>query len=176
MPDISREYQEQLQSDRNRQEAAAREDRKRREDAAKQSERHQKNAETANAVKNLAQTVTPMGVFSLMKQASLLKDIPFVCAFGAAILKDISDLVFNETVILGFLFSILCSIFIFMMILLAGSGKKGKAASKIVAKTFTLLGGGLADSLPGLGFLPIETLTVLILYMLVLSERANARE
>jgi len=126
-----------------------------------------------DTAKNLSKVATPMGVFSLLKHVNLLKDMPFVCAGGFALLKDFLDLIFNETVILGILFSVLCSIFIFMMLLLAGSNGKRKAASGFM-KGIVLVGGGVIDSLPGLGFAPIETMTVAIIYMLVLADRANA--
>jgi len=177
MPDIGQNHQQALEDarrqDQERQQPSnAREKYNRSFD---NDRKRQKNAETANTVKNLAKAVTPMGVFSLLKHANLLKDMPFVCAFGFAILKDILDLVFNETIILGALFSIFCSIFIFMMLLLAGSNGKRKLASGFL-KTGLLIGGGVADSLPGLGFLPIETITVFAIYILVLSERANAEK
>jgi hypothetical protein len=128
-----------------------------------------------STAKNMSKIATPTGVFSLLKQANLLKDMPFICAAGFALLKDILDLVFNETVILGILFSILCSIFIFLMLLLAGSNGKRKAASGLI-KGVVLVGGGVVDSLPGLGFAPVETMTVAIIYMLVLADRANAKK
>lgn len=126
-----------------------------------------------DSAKNLAKSATPMGFFSLLKQVNLLRDMPFFCAFGFAILKDLLDLVFAPTVILSILFSILCSIFIFMMLMLAGSSGKRKGAKGFIKKAITLAGGGIADSIPGIDFLPIETVTVGIIYFMALSERAN---
>ncbi|HPN54625.1 MAG TPA: hypothetical protein PLB52_01700 [Candidatus Moranbacteria bacterium] len=126
----------------------------------------------SKAIKNLA---TPTGVFAALKHVDFLKDMPFIAAAMFALLKDILDFIFNETIILGMLFSILCSIFIFMMLWLAGSSRKQKRAKGFVKKAVILIGGGIADSLPGLGFLPIETLTVFLIYITVLSERASEK-
>lgn len=128
------------------------------------------------AAGNLPKAKTPWGFFSLLKHASLLKDMPFVSAFGFAILKDITDFIFNETVILGIVFSIICSIFIFMMLLLVGSGSKRGSANGLLKKGGVLMVGGVVDSLPGLGFFPTETATVLTVYLMTLQERANAEE
>ena len=136
-------------------------------DARKQQSSNS-NIDTA---KNLAKTATPMGFFSALKKVDFLKDIPFFCAFGFAILKDLLDLVFAETFILSILFSILCSIFIFMMLMLAGSSGKRKGTQGLVKKSLTLIGGGVMDSIPGLDFLPIETVTVGIIYYMALAER-----
>ena len=126
-----------------------------------------------NDAKNLAKAATPAGAFSALKQANLLKDMPFICAFGFAILKDLLDLVFAPTIILSMLFSILCSIFIFMMLMLAGSSGKRKGAQSLIKKGIPLISGGIMDSIPGLDFLPIETVTVGIIYYMALSERAD---
>jgi hypothetical protein len=117
--------------------------------------------------------LTPTGFFAALKQASLLKDMPFVCACGFAILKDLLDFVTFETVILPIVFSILCSIFIFMMLMLAHATEKRKTANRFITRFFVIAGGGLLDSLPGIDFLPIETITVFIIYIMVLFERAN---
>ena len=135
--------------------------------------RQEKPSSSVDTAKNLSKMATPAGAFSALKQVNLLKDMPFVCAFGFAILKDILDLVFAPTIILSMVFSILCSIFIFMMLLLAGSSGKRKAASGFM-KGGILIGGGIADSIPGVDFFPVETITVGIIYFMTLSERASA--
>lgn len=125
-----------------------------------------------DTAKNLSKAATPMGFFSLLTKASIFKDLPFACAYCFAILKDSLDLVFGITVIVPILFSIFCSIFIYMMMLLAGStGKKNSIVRSL--KWIVLIGGGLADSFPGAAFFPIATLTVTIIYVLTLSERSN---
>ena len=136
-------------------------------DARKQ----QPSGNNADTAKNLAKAATPMGAFSALKKIDFLKDMPYFCAFGFAILKDILDFVFAETVILSILFSILCSIFIFMMLMLAGSSGKRKGTQGLVKKSLTLIGGGVIDSVPGVDFLPVETVTVGIIYYMALAER-----
>jgi len=114
-------------------------------------------------------------VFSL-KEVDFSSDMPLFAAFGAALLKDLLDLVDFETVILPMLFSVLCSIFIFMMLLLAKALEKRKVASRLIVKGLTILGGSLADGIPGLSFFPIETITMSVIYFMVLYERAKAKE
>jgi hypothetical protein len=118
-----------------------------------------------------AKLATPVGAISLMKKINLFSDMPYVMAMGAALLKDLIDLLASETVIFGVLFSVLCSIFIFMMMLLVGSGGKKKQAKGFLKKILTLVAGGVADAVPFLGWIPIETATVAIIYVMVLMER-----
>ena len=63
-----------------------------------------------------------------------------------------------------------------MMLLLAGSSGKKKGASKFIQKGLAILGGGIADSIPGLDFLPIETISVLAVYYMTLVERKDAAQ
>jgi len=114
-----------------------------------------------------------------LKQVDFLKDVPFFCAFGFAILKDILDIVFALTgvlIILSMLLSILCSIFIFMMLLLTGSSGKQGVAKGLAKKGLSIIGGGLIDLIPGLSILPAATITVGIVYFMTLSERASAEK
>lgn len=127
--------------------------------------------DAAKTAKDLAAVATPAGALSLMKQINLMSDMPYVAAMGAALLKDLLDFVAGPTVILSVLFSILCSIFIFMMMLLVGSTGKKKGASKFLSKIGILGAGGIADSIPGIDFLPIETATVAAIYFMELVER-----
>lgn len=120
----------------------------------------------------LAEVATPMGAISLARQINFLGDMPFVAALGAAIFKDLLDGPFN-VVLIGALFSILCSIFIFMMLFLADANKKRKSATGLLKKGLILIAGGVVDAIPGIGILPIETLTVGIIYMMTLVERKN---
>lgn len=144
--------------------------------SSEEDKKRQHNNNPEDIAKKMTKAVTPMGVLSVLKQASLLKDMPFVCAFGFALLKDALDVVENLTVafyILSLIGSILCSIFIFMMLLLAGSSGKKKGAKGFAKKIIPLIGGGAVDALPGIGVLPIETITVCIIYVMVLFERAE---
>jgi len=113
---------------------------------------------------------------SMTKEINLLLDMPFVAAVGAALLKDILDLVTAITVILPWIFSLLCGIFIFMMLLLAGASGKRNGAQRILNKLLMTLGGSIADGIPGLDFFPIETFTVAIIYVMTLKERVEDRK
>ena len=135
-----------------------------------------RNGGAANAAKNIAQATTPMGAVGLLKQMNLLTDMPYVAAMGAAMLKDLLDFVLAPTVILPILFSVICSVFIFMMLLLVGSAGKKKGASKFLKKAGILVSGGIVDSIPGVDFLPVESLTVAAIYFLTLVERKNAQK
>lgn len=113
------------------------------------------------------------------KQVKFL-DFVYLIALVAAILKDILDLI--QATGIGFfiviVFTFIFSIFIFFMILLGGildtdSKIKFRGAMK---KYLTLLFGTMAEMLFGLNFLPIETMTVIAIYIIVLKERKRARE
>ncbi len=130
--------------------------------------------ETAKVAKDLAAVATPMGALSLLKQVDFIGDMPYVAALGAALLKDLLDFVLAETVILPIIFSALCTIFIFMMMLLVGANGKKKGASKWISKIGLLSVGGIADSIPAIDFMPIETITVAMVYVMELIERKGA--
>lgn len=129
-----------------------------------------------STIKDAKKISKSMSVASLLKEANLLLDMPFVAAFGAAILKDALDLADFGTVVLPMLFSALCSLFIFMMLLLVGANGKRKTATKFFQKGLVILGGGLTDAIPGLDLLPVETATVLIIYLMTMRERAETRQ
>ena len=131
-------------------------------------------ADAINTAKNLSKATTPMGVFSVLKKIDFLNDMPYFSAIGAAMLKDLLDIINEVTIILwilNVLFSILCSIFIFMMLMLAGSNGKRKNARGLIKKGLTIAGGGVLDSLPAVDMLPVETATVITVYLMVLFER-----
>ena len=134
------------------------------------------NGNPVDMTKNISKAAIAKGFFPLLKEVDLSNDMPFVAALLGALGKDVSDFVFAETVILSMLTSILCSIFIFMMLILAGSGRRNKSARGFAKKALILIGGGAADSLPGVDFLPIETITVGMIYMMVLAERASEKK
>jgi hypothetical protein len=57
------------------------------------------------------------------------------------------------------------------MLTLAGSSGKRNGVKSIVKKAIPLISGGILDSIPGLDFLPIETVTVGVIYYMTLAER-----
>jgi hypothetical protein len=139
---------------------------------------------TASEVKNAMQAAKKLAgakaitsdLKAMTKEMNLLADMPFVAATGAALLKDVLDLVTFATVILPWIFSLLCGIFIFMMLLLAGASGKKKGAQRILNKLLLTLGGSIADGIPGLGLFPVETFTVIIIYVMTLKERVEDRK
>ncbi|MEI7891167.1 MAG: hypothetical protein WCI36_04355 [bacterium] len=130
--------------------------------------------EKLNTAKDFAAIATPIGAFSLVKQIDFIADMPYVAAIGAALLKDGLDLIDAETVVLPIIFGALCSIFIFMMLLLVGANEKKKNANAMLKKIGILLGGGIADVIPGLDYFPIETATVALIYVMELMDRKNS--
>jgi hypothetical protein len=94
------------------------------------------------------------------KPVSFLKYLP---ALMVALLKDLLDLVLIGSLpgvgtVVTFVFSLL----IFLLLLLSGSSKKYSTSKK----SMILLAGTLTEGmLFGLNFLPIETLTVLAIYI-----------
>ena len=57
----------------------------------------------------------------------------------------------------------------------AGLGGKRKVSSGFL-KGGVLIAGGVVDSIPGISFFPFETVTVFVIYTMVLSERANEKK
>jgi hypothetical protein len=133
--------------------------------------------ETINYSKeNLQKKKRTLNLFFVLKQASMLKDMPFVCAILASFLKEIIDVVFAPTIVLPITFSMLNAIFGFMMMQLAKFSEKAKVHSRFMIRVGILIAGSMLDSIPGLGFLPISIATIFIGYMLTLWERANAEK
>jgi len=96
---------------------------------------------------------------------AILKDV--VDWMGLAILPGINDLIV-------WCISILTTL---VMIFLGASGArtKVKVANSLVKKAITIIGGTICEELPGIDFLPIMTLTVLVAYILVLLDRKQEK-
>jgi len=134
-------------------------------------------AKTMGTIKGLTKSATPWGMFGVMRQGNIFKDWPYALALIAAVLKDIFDLI--EVTGIGYalviVFTFLCSIFIAMMMLLGG-GSGTRRQQKIIRSWLILLSGTTAELIFGIDLLPIETLTVLIVYFLMLVDRKAAAE
>lgn len=132
---------------------------------------------TIDDAKNLAKSMTPWGAFGLLAKANLISDWMYGLALMAALFKDLFDLVevTGLLYIIVVILTFLASIFIAMMMLLGNftEGHRGRE-QKIIRSWLVLLSGTTAELLFGVNFLPIETLTVLIIYGFVLSERKQA--
>ena len=130
--------------------------------------------------KDLAKNITPWGLFSLLGQFNIFLDWMYAAALLAAILKDVLD--FAEVTGVGYALVIvvtfMCSIFIAMMMLLGDSmgGTKERGNQKSIRSWLTLLSGTTVELIFGLDLLPIETMTVVIIYLFVLVARKQAAE
>lgn len=155
-------------------------------DPGKRSELNQARAKSkiararnmAGMAKDLYKVATPLGVASLLKYVDWFKDWLYMIALMFAIAKDIVDFVgIGSLPAIGTVISICCSIMIFLLMLLAGSGGKARFAKKYMNKFIVLIAGTLAEAvLFGLNFLPIETATVIVIYIMVLVERKQEKE
>lgn len=146
-----------------------------------------KARDTIDRAKKIRKSLTPWGFFSLLFQANIISDWMYGLALFAAILKDILDLIefAGFTYIIVVVATLCISIFIgFMMILggiLGGEAPKNsfsntRAERKIIRSWLVLLGGTTAELVFGINIIPIETLTVLIVYTFALQDRKQAQE
>lgn len=128
--------------------------------------------ELAATAKTMAAAATPWGAMALAKKVDFSKDVFFVPAFVAAVLKDVLDFaLIGSLPAIGTVITVCISIFIWFMMLLAGASSKGKIVRGMMKRSMVLIGGTMTEFLFGLNFLPLETITVAIIYLMVLSER-----
>jgi hypothetical protein len=129
--------------------------------------------------KDLAKNATPWGIFSLLSGANPFSDWMYGLALFAAILKDLLDLLDLTGIgyLIVFIATICCSAFIAMMMLLGSiTNGTGRAQQKMIRSWLILLGGTTVELIFGIDILPIETITVLIVYFMLLSARKTAEE
>ncbi len=110
-----------------------------------------------------------------------IRDIFFMLAIFMAALKDISDIPeIGSLPGVGTVLTIMASITIAVGMLVSGnyrSGKKNKSNVKRAIKKWGILGGGtMMEMLFGINFLPVETLTALITFGMMLIERAELKK
>jgi hypothetical protein len=121
---------------------------------------------------------------SLLSNVQILSDMPYFVALGAAMLKDLLDLIFVGSLpLIGTAITVCCSIFIAMMLFLAGTNSKtGKKARRLAkSKTFqktmirmlALIFGTVIEFVPGVDFFPVESMIVGIIYFWELRDRRN---
>jgi hypothetical protein len=133
-----------------------------------------------DSAKKLASIATPLGLFSLFFQMSLFKDWMYGLALVFAILKDILN--FIEATGVGYVLVIiatfLCSIFIAMMMLLGKmvNGSVSQKQGKVILSWLILLFATVIELIPGINFIPEETFAVIIIYILMLSDRKSASQ
>ena len=129
---------------------------------------------------NLAKNATPWGMLSLLGEFKLFADWMYGLALFAAIFKDLLDLIEATGVlyVVVIVATFCVSIFIAMMMILGSSsnGGHGRKQQKMIRSYLILLGGTTVEIVFGLNFLPVETLTVLIIYALLLSDRKQNKQ
>ena len=130
----------------------------------------------AKELENMKSLASPMAGLSLLKQIDFMGDMPYALAIMAALGKDILDFTGWDFLGIGTLMGICCGIFIFMMMFLVDAGDKKKTTGKWVKKMLTLMGGVMIDAIPVIDFLPIETATAVVLYIMTLMDRKNVQQ
>ncbi len=127
--------------------------------------------------KNLVKSATPWGAASLVKYLFLTHPFCYLSALLAALLKDLLDFgIIGSLPVIGTVLTLCASIFIFFMLLLAGSSGKMKIVNSIVRRYLILTVGTLIEFFFGINFLPILTLTVLVIWFMAAAEKKQADE
>lgn len=133
----------------------------------------------SSAVKKVRDNIkTAVNVFSVTKQIDFSRDWSYFLAEFAAMGKDVLDFaIVGALPAIGTAITLCVSIFIGMMMFFASFGGKGKIAKSIGKKIGVLIAGTIAEAfLFGLNFLPIESITVIVIYVMALIERAREAE
>lgn len=133
--------------------------------------------EDISKVKSLAKSVVSWNIFSMLMKINLFTDWMYGMAVFAAVFKDIVDLIELTGIgyVVVFVMTWLTGLFIyFMMLLGSNSTGRGRSDQQMVKQIITLLIGSAAELVPGLDLLPIETITVIIVLLLVLHDRVLA--
>ncbi len=135
--------------------------------------RQRDNASRATQpMKNASQMASIAQIGSLSQHINPLWDWLYAIALALAILKDLVDLVgIGSLPLIGTVITILISLSLGSIMLLVGGYSKKKMARSIAKRYGTLFGGTMIEFLFGVNVLPIETLTIIIVYVLTLKER-----
>jgi hypothetical protein len=119
-----------------------------------------------------------MSGISLMGQINPFVDWLFAIALMAAMLKDILDIVNTALIAAGgigaaliFIFTLMTSAIIAVVMILTGASGKAKAARKIAKRIMILVTATLVELIPGVDILPLETVVVIVIFWLTLVER-----
>lgn len=141
-----------------------------------------------NAKKKIGKVVATV---SSLAYIDPFMDWLFGIALIFAILKDILDLINNFLITAGgvgwlliIIFTSFCALIIGVIMLLTGSsGKRGAAkkeargiSRKIWKRILLLLGFSLAEILPIIDLLPMETIVVCVIFKMTLAERKAAAQ
>lgn len=113
--------------------------------------------------------------FSLVGSIDISRDFFFAFALIAAMLKDLSDitlgLIPGVGLVLAFVFGLMATTVIVVCVLVTGSFRLRSS----IKKWLTIGATNLTEMLFGINFLPIETISVIILFFLTLMERKEEK-
>jgi hypothetical protein len=164
---MSQEHKQNLEQARNDDKEATKQD-------GSASEKNRKNNKKRKSIKEAISLVT-----SILSSIEI-RDVFFVVAIMAAMLKDISDYVaIGSLPLIGTALTLMASITIIVGMLVSGSyksRKKNKALKGSIKKWMILGGGTLMEIVFGINFLPMETITALLTFGLTLMERARIKQ
>lgn len=155
-----------------------------------QQQNHASNLKAAQAssLKNSARSArkqfkSATNTASLMAHINPFMDWLFGIAIIFAIIKDILDLASTALIAIGgvgvallFITTTICFLFIFFIMLLTGSSSKNKAMKGLAKRFGTLALTTLVEFIPGIDVLPLETIGVVTIFWMTLTERKIAAE
>ncbi len=125
----------------------------------------------------LAKSATPWGAAALVGYMFRTHLFVYGAALTAAVIKDFLDWIgIGSLPAIGTVITVCVGIFIFFMMLLAGSTQKFRLA-KLIVRRYLLLGGSvLLEMFFGLNLVPIMTFTVLAVWFMAAAETKQAME
>ncbi len=124
-------------------------------------------------IEKYAKSLTPMGAVSMAGKVKAGDMVVYGIAFSLALFKDILDLAIGLIPGVVTIISILIGIAIAFVLLFDGVSAGQRAVVKGMAKKMLILAfGSLIEGIGfGLNYLPLETLTVAVIYWMSLAER-----
>jgi hypothetical protein len=136
------------------------------------------------SLKNSAQKAKQIiSAGSLSRYIDPFIDWLFAIALMLAILKDISDILTTTLLVAGglgemlvFIFTSFTSIFIFLIMIITGSTGNVKLAKSIIKKTLLLLATAMAEMIPIIDLLPMESILVVVVFWITLRDRRKAAQ
>jgi hypothetical protein len=138
-------------------------------------------AQSARDAAAIAAAATPWGFFSLILHANIITDWMYGLAIFVALFKDfiLDPTGLGSLPAIGTVITFCVTIFIVFMTILGGfmnniGGRKQYRQQQALRSWLVLIGGTGAEMIFGINFLPIETVSILLVYSFVLIERKRA--
>jgi hypothetical protein len=137
-----------------------------------------------NSAKKAKKAITgTVNFFSLLGYINPFIDWLFGIALILAILKDILDIVNNALIAAGgvgeiliIIFTFFISVFIFLVMIITGSVGKTKMARNTIKKILAIIGIAIAEAIPAIDLLPMETILVVTTFWMTLRERKKGAQ